>query len=180
MADIYLEATVSNYKPDIAIMGRLGFAWKRHDPGASPSPFQINLDKPYNIRRWGDIFDRMSRLRDGWNSYSAPAPTPVAIGNAKKLLTQASVGRMIPQRLEPSAMGGVGVTFAAGSREVVVEFYNAGNAHALFSDNETERLDTAPVATSFDGYNRLLEEVRRYLYGHNAAVRTPRPALPRR
>jgi hypothetical protein len=130
-----------------------------------------------------DLIERASelgRLKKGWNSYSAPAPTPAAIGNAKTLLTLASVAGIIPERIEPSAMGGVGVTFTVGSREVAVEFYNAGNAHALFSDNETEALDTAPVALGVEGYNRLLQQVRRYLYGHNAAAQAPRPKLPRR
>jgi hypothetical protein len=123
-----------------------------------------------------DLIERASelgRLNQGWNSYSAPAPTPAAIGNAKTLLTLASVAGIIPERIEPSAMGGVGVTFTAGSREVVVEFYNAGNAHALFSENDTEALETAPVAPGVEGYSRLLQEVRRYLYGHNAAAQAP-------
>jgi hypothetical protein len=120
----------------------------------------------------------LGKLNKGWNSYSAPAPTSAAIGKAKTLLTRASVAGIVPERIEPSAMGGVGVTFAAGSREVAVEFYNAGNVHALFSDSETESLDTAPVALGVEGYDRLLQQVRRYLYGQNAAA--PQPKLPRR
>ncbi len=75
-------------------------------------------------------------------------------------------------------MGGVGVTFTAGSREVAVEFYNAGNTHALFSDMETEELDTAPVAPDVEGYGELLAKVRQYLYAPNASARTPGPELP--
>lgn len=48
-------------------------------------------------------------------------------------------------------MGGVGVTFARGDREDIVEFYNDGTAHALFADNKTEELDTRPVTTSVIG-----------------------------
>jgi hypothetical protein len=120
----------------------------------------------------------LGRLKQGWNSYSDPAPTPAAIGNAKTLLTLASAAGLIPDRIEPSAMGGVGVTFAVGSREVAVELYNAGSAHALFSDNATETLDTAPVALGVEGYNTLLQQVGRYLYGHTAAAQAPRPKLP--
>jgi hypothetical protein len=122
----------------------------------------------------------LGKLKKGWNSYSAQAPTPAAIGNAKTLLTLASVAGIIPERIEPSAMGGVGVTFTAGSREVAVEFYNAGTAHALFSDNETGALDTAPVAPGVEGYSRLLQKVGRYLYGHNTTTPAPRPKLLRR
>lgn len=123
-----------------------------------------------------NIIERVSelgKLKKGWNSYSAPAPNAIAIGNAKTLLTLASVAGIIPERIEPSAMGGVGVTFIVGSREVAVEFYNAGNAHALFSDNETETLDSAPVALGVEGSHRLLKQIRRYLYVHNAAAQVP-------
>ncbi len=122
----------------------------------------------------------LGKLKKGWNSYSAPTPTPAAIANAKTLLGLASIAGIIPERIEPSAMGGVGVTFTAGSREVAVEFYNAGNAHALFSDSDTEALDTSPVALGVEGYDKLLQQVRRYLYGHNASAQAPRPKLPRR
>jgi hypothetical protein len=128
-----------------------------------------------------ELIERVSRLgglKKGWNSYSAPAPTSVAIGNAKAMLVLASAAGIIPECISPSAIGGVGVTFAAGSREVAVEFYNAGNAHALFSDKETESLDTAPVAPGVEGYSKLLQDARRYLYGQNAAAQAPQPSLP--
>ena len=126
-----------------------------------------------------DRASELGKLEEGWNSYSAPPPMPAAIDNAKTLLTLASVAGIIPDGVAPSAMGGLGVTFTARGREVAVEFYNAGNAHAMFSDNETESLDTAPVAPGVEGYTRLLQEVRQYLYGDNAAAQTPRPKLPR-
>ncbi len=138
------------------------------------------LHRPSVVTNLIERASKLGKLKKGWNSYSAHPPTPAAIGNAKALLTLASDAGIIPERIEASAMGGVGVTFTAGSREVAVEFYNAGNAHALFSDNETEALDTAPVTFGVEGYNRLLQQVRRYLYGHNAAAQAPRPKLPRR
>jgi hypothetical protein len=130
-----------------------------------------------------ELIERASRLvglKKGWNSYSAPAPSSATIGNAKTLLTLAFAAGIIPERIEPSAMGGAGVTFTAGGREITVEFYNAGNAHALFSDNRTETLDTAPVALSVEGYNRLLQQVRRYLYSHDTPVQAPRSEFPGR
>jgi hypothetical protein len=88
----------------------------------------------------------------------------VAIENAKVLVKQAYANDSIPERVESSAMGGVGVTFSSGNREVVVEFYNNGTAHALFSDDATQEMDTQPVSPHTDGYRVLIEEVRRYLY----------------
>ncbi len=120
----------------------------------------------------------LGKLKEGWNSYSAPAPTPAAISSAKVLLTLAVDAGVVPDRIEPSAMGGVGMIFTAGSREVAVEFYNAGNAHALFSDSITEALDTRPVMLDVEGYNKFLEEVRQHLYGYNGAAKAPEPKLP--
>ncbi len=68
----------------------------------------------------------------------------------------------IPERVEPSAMGGVGFTFSAGSRDVVVEFYNNGTAHALFSDDSTHEMDTRPVSPNVNSYRIILEEIRNY------------------
>lgn len=70
-------------------------------------------------------------------------------------------------------MGGVGVVFEAESREVVVEFYNSGAAHALFADNVTEDMQTQPVAD----YGTFLEKVRHYLYERHAPARSREPEL---
>ncbi len=123
--------------------------------------------------------DSFAGLEMGWNSYSAPAPTAAAIENAKVLVGEAGVGDTIPDRVEPSAMGGVGVAFAAGTREVVVEFYNNGTAHALFADNATEVMDTQSVKPTVDGYRSFLVEVRQYLYGHQPVAQARRPSVSR-
>ena len=75
----------------------------------------------------GEI-DALKQLPHGWDSYSAAPPSRVAVKNAKALVIEAGKLGAEPERVEPSAMGGVGVTFSAGRREVVVEFYNNGTA----------------------------------------------------
>jgi hypothetical protein len=123
------------------------------------------------------LIDRLSgfaNLRNCWNGYSASAPTQVAIDGAKAMVTIARDCGMIAQRVEPSAMGGVGVTFSAGCREVVVEFYNNGTAHSLFADDSTEEMDTRPVTPGPDGHRAFIEEVRQYLYGPQPAAQVHR------
>jgi hypothetical protein len=112
-----------------------------------------------------DSLDALKTLEDGWDSYSAPAPSHAAIENAKALANEADTLHTTPERVEPSAMGGVGVTFSAGEREVVIEFYNSGTAHALFSDEATGDMRTQAVATDASGYRSFIGEVRKYLYG---------------
>jgi len=122
-------------------------------------------DNPTSLSDCLDALDALKDLKDGWNSYSAPAPNPVAIENAKALVKETERLGTTPERVEPSAMGGVGVTFASGHREIVIEFYNRGTAHALFSDDATGDMQTQAVSTDRDGYRRVIGEVRKYLYG---------------
>lgn len=111
-----------------------------------------------------DSLDAISLLPHGWDSYSAPAPSIVAVQNAKGLVNEADRFGMLPIRVEPSAMGGVGVRFSNGDREVVVEFYNKGSAHALFAGDVTGDMRTEPISTDLAGYQRFLGEVRTYLH----------------
>lgn len=120
---------------------------------------------------------KLENLEDEWNGYSASAPKTIAIQNANSLLTEALFAGIIPERIEPSAMGGVGVTFEAGSREVAVEFYNTGSAHALFANNETEEMSTERVPTDSDAYKVFLEKVRQHLYGHYRVQQSSGPAV---
>ena len=106
-----------------------------------------------------------AKLEIGWNSYSAPAPSQVAIENAKVLVEEAVRLGTALECVEPSAIGGVGITFSSGHREVVIEFYNKGTAHALFSDDANGDMRTQAVPTNRDGYVAILGEVRKYLYG---------------
>lgn len=62
-------------------------------------------------------------------------------------------------------MGGVAVTFSQLGREVVVEFYNNGTAHSLFSDESTEEMVTRPVHNTADEHRAVLAAARKYLTG---------------
>jgi hypothetical protein len=117
-----------------------------------------------DLTRILDSLDQIALLPDRWDSYSAPAPSIVAVQNAKLLVNEADRFDMLPIRVEPSAMGGVGVTFSSGSREVVIEFYNKGSAHALFADDLTGDMRTEPVSTDLTGYQNFLSEVRTHFH----------------
>ncbi|HEX3148544.1 MAG TPA: hypothetical protein VHR66_10700 [Gemmataceae bacterium] len=112
------------------------------------------------------VFSRLRQLQDGWDSYGAPAPSEKAIANAFTLVTEAINHGLAVDRAEPSAMGGVGITFSEGMREVVVEFYNADTAHALFSDDAADDARTAAVPTDGAGYKWIIDEVQKHLDGN--------------
>jgi hypothetical protein len=101
-------------------------------------------------------------LADGWDSYRAPAPQSVAVSQAECFLNQLSQADILPSRLSPSVVGGIGVTFREGQRKSYVEFYNNGTVCVLFSDGESEPR-TQQVESTQGGYASLLAEIREYL-----------------
>jgi hypothetical protein len=103
------------------------------------------LTSPSEMSQWGQKLRDMMGLKDGWNSYSAPAPTQEAIVNASRFLMDVNI---LPSRVAPSAVAGVGITYRNGDRKVYVEFFNAGSAHALFADDSTQETHTTPVDLS--------------------------------
>jgi GNAT superfamily N-acetyltransferase len=109
--------------------------------------------------------DSFRSLSTGWDSYSASAPAAAAIQNAVHLVAAADKASLIPERVEPSAMGGVGVTFRSEEMEVIVEFYNNGTAHALFSNERTEEMRTRPVRPGADDWAALMTETKEFLHG---------------
>ena len=119
---------------------------------------------------WLAELDSLKNLSEGWDSYSAPAPNTMAVENAKALVKEADKSDTSPERVEPSATGGIGVTFSTAGREVVIEFYNPGTAHALFSDDATGEMKTLAVSIGRDGYRKVIGEVRKYLYGETTAA----------
>lgn len=98
-------------------------------------------------------------LTTGWNGYSAPPPGPLAIQMARDFLMGLDSG---PSRLAPSAVGGVGATFRAGSRKAYVEFYNDGRICVLFSDGSGEPL-VRPVRHDLKAFATLASEIHDYL-----------------
>ena len=104
-------------------------------------------------------------LTTGWDSYSAAAPLNIAIQHGVNLVVAADQASLLPERVEPSAMGGVGVTFRSGEKEVIVEFYNDGTAHALFSNERTEEMRTRPVHPHTGEWTGLVAETKEFLDG---------------
>ena len=54
---------------------------------------------------WLERLNSLRELEAGWNSYSAPAPSAVAIDHLKWFLGVAYREGVLPERVEPSAMG---------------------------------------------------------------------------
>lgn len=106
------------------------------------------------------------RLAPGWDSYNAPPPSAESIAHARDFCHTLAQHRAEPYRVNPTVVGGVGVTIKrdhAATRSVYVEFRNTGNAHAAFIGAGPVRVTT--VEQSPEGYAALLAEAAKHLRG---------------
>lgn len=114
---------------------------------------------------WNEAFSRLedlSRLDDGWNSFAASRPSYEALSNAREFLNVLLAAELVPNRVRPSSIGGVGITFRRGDRKVYVEFLNNGQTHVLFSDGVGEPV-VREIGGSYFDYLTLISETRNYL-----------------
>jgi hypothetical protein len=111
---------------------------------------------------WQAKFIQLSRLRDGWNGYTAPAPSKKAIDTAHSFVDTLIKEKYEPKRLTPSAVGGVAVTQRNGNKKVYVEFFNDGTVFALFSDGSSEPI-SKEVIPGYQSFKALVKEMREYL-----------------
>jgi hypothetical protein len=127
--------------------------------------------KIYEYRDSSDFFGRvadelleMYKLKDGWDSYSAPSPTKVAMGNAFSFVGSLKARDLRPFKVVPSVVGGIAFSFAFGSREAFVEFYNDGNVLCgLLKENTEPQIIELPQDTQ--DWSLLLNQIENHLNG---------------
>jgi hypothetical protein len=72
---------------------------------------------------------------DDWNSYGSPSPSRPAIEVARGILGALFYGRLMPDRILPSADGGVALVFRTeGDNRAVVETLNDQTTYVLLYD----------------------------------------------
>ena len=125
-----------------------------------PNLFDIATDKQL-------ILGGLRELKDGWNSYSAPAPTEETIRHAGLLLDAIKAQPALEvAHIGASVVGGVGFTFERGDREYVVEFVNDGDVVKTLitggGKNPDIRVDRFPVADPYR-YRYIVNEAIEFL-----------------
>ena len=102
----------------------------------------------------------MLNLQFDWNGYGSESPNEIAIEAAKEIVLTAPQLGMIPNKILPSAEGGVGICFYASDRYADIECLNTGEILAMKSDgvNRPEIWELMP-----NQYKGALEEIREYL-----------------
>lgn len=122
--------------------------------------FNVNVNGSFDA--WRAKLTGMERLVEGWNGYSAPAPSKAALVTAHGFLSNLANARFEPSRVAPSAVGGVGITHKRTHRRVYVEFFNEGAVCALFSDNESEPR-SKQVKAGYHEFREFIKEIKEYL-----------------
>jgi len=114
--------------------------------------------------------DGFRNLRRGWDSYKAQPPTETVIGIVRAFLAVLRVEWREPDRLNPSAVGGVGLTFYRPGlrcdRSVYVEFLNRSDRVLAVQSGSGEIPDKpviVDVATDAAGVRVLAAWAREYL-----------------
>ena len=114
---------------------------------------------------WKALFEKLesySKLATGWDGYSARPPEKTAIVSAKLFLSQLAESDRTPDRIKPSVVGGIGITFKLGQRKCYVEFYNNGTVYALFADGQSDP-ETCQVPPTAQNYKILIKAIQGYL-----------------
>lgn len=78
--------------------------------------------------------EEMRELHADWDSHGAAPPEDIAREVAKQVLFAASTLKVVPNRVAPSAQGGVGVCFYAHEKYADIEILNNGEILATTSD----------------------------------------------
>jgi hypothetical protein len=124
--------------------------------------------------RFEEKFTQMAALANGWDSYRAPAPLGSSLSAAKSFIQVMRELNYPPTRLEPSVVGGVGITQRRGNLKVYVEFHNKGTAFALYSDGKTKP-NVEPVQQDDDGFRDLIRKMKEYFHVRASARDAAQP-----
>lgn len=130
----------------------------------APSICVVYHNENSQMATWEARLSSMSRLKSGWNGYTAPAPSQLAIATARNFVSALLREKQTPNRVAPSAVGGVGITERRADKQVYVEFYNDGRVLALFSDSVSEP-EVRRLEPTLAAYKRLIADMQGYLDG---------------
>jgi hypothetical protein len=112
----------------------------------------------------GSVAKRLSEisvLKDNWDGFGAERPGVFAIGAARNSLQALAEANLQPSSVDPSAEGGVCISFRRNGRYADIEFFNNGEILAVTStghnDSKVWQVDrgrSLPVA---------IEKIRRFI-----------------
>jgi hypothetical protein len=91
-------------------------------------------DEPEGLPERIRQLESLSSLARGWDGYTAEPPNATALGNGRNLLEALSLMSVVPERVVPSADGGVALVLSAHPTYRAIECFNDGEIVASLSD----------------------------------------------
>jgi len=104
----------------------------------------------------------LSKLEQNWDSYDAPAPNERSIKLSINALCVLADLDFKPSSIDPSAEGGVCLSFRNGGRYGDVEFFNCGEALAVTSTGQNDS-NVWEVRDSRHALRMALETIRKFI-----------------
>lgn len=91
-------------------------------------------DEPAGLPEKFRQLESLSGLVKGWDGYQAEPPSATALENARSLLEALSGMEVVPERVGPSADGGVALILSTHPPYRAIECFNDGEIVASLSD----------------------------------------------
>jgi hypothetical protein len=114
------------------------------------------------LRRRVKEIERLVDLLPDWNSYGADPPSATAAEAAISAVRHLDDMELVPDRIVPSAEGGIGIAFRNGLKYADIEFFNNGEILALTANNG-ERIEIWPVGQGSEEIKHSLSKIRDYI-----------------
>jgi hypothetical protein len=105
---------------------------------------------------------RYSFLQDNWDSYGAEKPSPRATAATARFLARLHSELFMPNRLIPSAEGGIAVYFRAGTKTSYLEYRNSGEIILAMYDKHSDPI-VIELNESDADESRALRLIREYI-----------------
>jgi hypothetical protein len=109
-----------------------------------------------------DELREVAALKEGWDSYDAPAPAPESVECAKQVLEKLRIEQLLPDTVAPSAEGGVSIYFSQGKQKAFIEFLNEGEI-LLARYNKDDEPHVEVLRGLQDLSNQALQGIRDHL-----------------
>jgi hypothetical protein len=105
---------------------------------------------PPKLRHQLDRIFQLSNFEDDWNGYGSPRPNRASVTTARNILMRMHGQNLLPERISPSAEGGVALCFnRADGRYADLEISNEGEVLATTSNGNGE-IDVKDVTANID------------------------------
>jgi len=126
---------------------------------SSTSKF-LQIAKTYQELR--SSLDACAALADNWDSYGAPKPAKHTIDAADRFLQRLFGELLMPNRVIPSAEGGIAVYFNSDEKTAYLEYRNSKEVILAMFNNQNEPIIIELTENDADE-SRALSDIRNYI-----------------